>query len=128
MAGQRGKDLLLKLGGVSIGGLRTKSIRLNNAAVDITDQDSTNEWQELLANAGTKTAGVSGSGVFKDSAAEETVRSNAFSGTIGAWTVIIHDFGTITMSAQITELTFDGAHDGEVTFSLALQSSGAVTW
>jgi TP901-1 family phage major tail protein len=134
MAAQRGKDLLLKVDETGAGsfttvaGLRTRSLAFNAAIVDITHTESANEWRELLAGAGVKTARLSGSGIFKDEASDETVRSYFFDGTIRDWQIIIPDFGTVEGAFQITALEYSGGHDNELTFEIALESAGALTF
>jgi TP901-1 family phage major tail protein len=71
---------------------------------------------------------VSGSGVFKDQASDELIRSYVFAGTISNWQVVVPDFGTVEGPFQITSLEFSGRHDGEVTFDLALESAGELTF
>ena len=134
MAAQRGKDLLLKAdttgGGsfVTVAGLRTRSLAFNAAIVDITHTESVNEWRELLAGAGVKTARLAGSGIFKDASSDETVRALFFDGTIRDWQVVIPDFGTVEGAFQITALEYSGGHDNELTFEIALESAGALTF
>lgn len=132
MSAQKGRDLLLKIdstgGGVftTIGGLRTRSLSFENESVDITHADSSGQWRELLAGAGVKRARLSGAGVFKDDAADATLRQVLFDGIIRAWRVIIPDFGTIEGAFQITSLEYSGTHQSELTFELALESAGAL--
>ena len=134
MTAQRGKDLLLKVdtdgaGSFStVAGLRTRSLAFNAATVDITHAESADEWRELLAGAGVKTARLSGSGIFKDAASDETVRSTFFAGAIRDWQVAIPDFGTVEGAFQITALEYSGGHDNELTFELALESAGALSF
>ncbi len=134
MAAQTGRALLLKVdtdgaGAFStVAGLRSKSIALNAELVDVTNADSANAWRELLAGAGVKSARVQGSGIFKDAAADETVRGLFFNATIRDWQVIVPDFGTIQGAFQIAALDYAGEHDGEVTYTLALESAGALTF
>lgn len=135
MAAQVGRSMLLKVGDgggtevfTTAAGLRTKSFKMNNAAVDITNSDSTNQWRQLLANAGVKSFTVSGSGVFQDAAVDETIRSLFIAGTIRNWQVIIPDFGTFKGLCQIVDLSFDANYDGEQTFSITLESAGEPTW
>jgi len=136
MAAQTGKDLLIKVGNndgppetfTTVSGMQSKSIAFNSTTVDITDSDSTNRWRELLEGAGVKTASVSGDGVFKDSASEETVRGYFFGGSIHDYQVIIPDFGTVEGLFQITALEYSGEQDGESRFSMTLESAGALTW
>lgn len=134
MVAQKGKDLLLKADSDGLGsfetvaGLRTRSLAFNAQAVDVTDSESAGQWRELLAGGGVRTASVAGSGIFKDAASDETVRGLFFNGTIRDWQMIIPDFGSVMGAFQVTALEFSGAHDGEVTFDLALESAGALTF
>lgn len=134
MAAQKGKDLLLKLdhdgdGGFStVAGLRSKQLSFNAQTVDITHADSADRWRELLAGAGVRSASVSGSGLFKDSASDAAIKDVFFAGQIREWEIVIPDFGVISGSFQITALEFAGNHDAEVTFDLALESAGAITF
>jgi TP901-1 family phage major tail protein len=134
MSAQRGKDLLLKVDTTGSGafatvaGLRARSLAFNAATVDVTHAESTDEWRELLSNAGAKSARISGSGIFKDAASDETVRGLFFAGTIRNWQVVIPDFGTVGGAFQITALEYSGSHDNELTFELALESAGPLSF
>lgn len=134
MTAQKGKDLLLKVdatgggGFTTVGGLRTRQLSVNAETVDVSHSESAGQWRELLAGAGMKTARVSGSGIFKDSASDATVREYAFNGTVRNWQVIVPDFGTIEGPFQIASLEFSGRHDGEVTFDVSLESAGQLTF
>ncbi|QPC87216.1 phage major tail protein, TP901-1 family [Mesorhizobium sp. NBSH29] len=134
MVAQKGKDLLLKIDSnglgtfVTVAGLRSKRIAFNSETVDVTDADSAGRWRELLAGAGVQRASLSGSGIFKDAASDATIRSRFFAGQIVAWQMIVPDFGTVEGPFQITALEYTGAHDGEVSFEIALESAGALTF
>lgn len=133
MAAQKGKDLLLKLDDgtgafISVAGLRTRRLAFNAETVDITHAESAGRWRELLAGAGVRRAALSGAGVFKDAAADAKIRELFFDGVIRAWQVIVPDFGTIQGPFQITSLDYRGDHAGEVTFDLALESAGELTF
>lgn len=134
MTAQSGRDLLLKVDetGASafatVAGLRAKRIAFNAATIDTTDAQSVGQWRELLAGGGIKRAAISGSGIFKDAASDETVRSLFFNGTIRNWQIIIPDFGTIEGEFQIVSLEFSANHQSEVSFELALESAGAIAF
>ena len=134
MVAQKGKDLLLKLDQsgagsfVTVAGLRTRRLAFNSETVDVTDSESAGRWRELLSGSGVQRAALSGSGIFKDQASDAAVRASFFSGAIGDWQFVIPDFGTVEGSFQITALEYAGAHDGEVTFELALESAGAISF
>ncbi len=130
MAAQKGRDLLLKADStgagvfVTVAGLRNRSLSLNARPVDITNADSVNGWREVLEGAGVKSASLSGTGVFRDDAADETVRGLFFNGTIRNWQLIVPSFGIVQGAFQVTALEYAGEYDGEVTYSLALESAG----
>ncbi|WP_163269008.1 phage major tail protein, TP901-1 family [Chelativorans alearense] len=134
MGAQKGKDLLLKLDEdgqgrfVTVAGLRTKRLAFNSETVDITDADSVGRWRELLAGSGVQRASVSGSGIFKDAQSDAMIRGRFFAGEIAAWQFAIPDFGTVSGGFQITALEYSGSHDGEVTFEIALESAGPVSF
>ena len=134
MGAQKGRDLLLKVDASGSGsfqtvaGLRSNAVSFNAGSVDVTNQESAGQWRELLAGAGLKSASVRGSGIFKDAASDLTIRGVFFSGLIREWQVIVPDFGVIEGPFQIASLEFGGRHDGEVTFDLALESAGAISF
>ena len=132
MGAQKGKDLLLKMndgtGYVTVAGLRSRKIAFNAETVDVTHAESVDRWRELLEGAGVKRASISGRGLFKDAASDALVRQAFFDGTINACQVVVPDFGTIEGPFQISSLEFSGEHNGEVTFDLALESAGALTF
>lgn len=134
MAAQSGKDMLLKLDQtgsgsfVTVAGLRTRSLAFNAAAIDVTDAESAGRWRELLAGGGIKRAAVAGSGIFKDASSDATIRSLFFAGTIRNWQLILPDFGTVEGPFQIVALEFAADHAGEVTFELALESAGQLSF
>ena len=134
MTAQKGKDLLLKVdtngaGSFStVAGLRSNAVSFNTRPVDITNAESAGEWRELLAGAGAKNASINGSGIFKDQAADETVRSYFFDGTIRDWQITIPNFGTVAGAFQISSLEYTGEHDGELSYQMALESAGQLTF
>ncbi|MGB6119249.1 MAG: phage major tail protein, TP901-1 family [Mesorhizobium sp.] len=134
MVAQKGKDLLLKLDAdgvgafVTVAGLRTKRLAFNSETVDVTDGESAGRWRELLGGAGVQRAAVSGAGIFKDQASDEAIRAAFFAGAVRDWQLAIPDFGTASGPFQITSLEYSGSHDGEVTFEIAMESAGAVTF
>jgi len=134
MAAQSGKDMLLKLDQtgsgsfVTVAGLRSRSLAFNAASIDVTDAESAGRWRELLSGGGIKRAAVAGSGVFKDQDSDATIRSLFFAGTIRNWQLILPDFGTVEGPFQIVALEFAADHAGEVTFELALESAGQLSF
>lgn len=135
MTAQRGKDLLIKIGSgavpeifSSVAGLRATALAFNAQTIDVTNADSIDMWRELLAGAGVKSAQISGSGVFKDAASDETVRASFFNQTLANWQIVIPSFGIVTGPFKVTALHYEGPYDGEVKTSLTLASAGALTF
>lgn len=132
MAAQKGKDLLVKIadgtGFTTVAGLRTRRLAFNAETVDITHAESANRWRELLDGAGVKRASVSGRGLFKDAVSDALMRQTFFDGAIVNYQIVIPAFGTVQGPFQITNLEFAGEHNGEVTYDLALESAGEMTF
>ena len=133
MAAQKGRALLIKVGDgaeseafTTVAGLRSSTITLNDETVDITTKDNA-PYRTLLANAGIQSLTISGSGVFTDAAVEETLRGYLGSATLKNFQVVIPDFQTYEGEFQLTSLEYAGEYNGEVTYSLTLESSGQIT-
>lgn len=134
MVAQKGKDLLLKVDKntvgtfVTVAGMRSRRIAFNAETVDVTDYESAGRWRELLAGSGVQRASINGSGIFKDAQSDADIREMFFNGTIVPWQIIVPDFGTIEGLFQITSLEYAGTHNGEVSYELAIESAGALTF
>jgi TP901-1 family phage major tail protein len=134
MAPQKGRDLLLKLDAegegvfTTIAGLRTHTLALNAQTVDVTHQESTGAWRELLDGAGLRSANVRGSGIFCDAESDALVRAAFFTGAIHDWQIAIPDFGIVEGGFQIVALEYAGRHDAELGFELALESAGELSF
>ena len=132
MAAQKGKDLLVKIdngaGFVTVASLRARRLSFNAETIDVTHAESSGQWRELLAGAGIKRAGVAGRGLFKDAASDALMRQCFFDGAVKDFAIVIPDFGTVEGPFQIVSLAFAGAHNGEVSYDLALESAGALTF
>jgi len=131
MAAQKGSDVLIKIAvsgsQVTVGGLRSSSITLNDEMVDISTKDSSNN-RELLPQGGIQSMSISGSGVFTDTNSEQQVRTNFGGATLSSMSFVIPDLGTYSGSFQITSLEFAGEYNGEATFSMTAESSGAISF
>ena len=134
MAAQKGKAILIKVdtngSGTfgTIGGMRSKSIKLNKETVDVTDSDSTEQWRELLSGAGVKTCSISGSGVFKDSTNEALIKTNFFTDKIAEYQFIVPDFGTFEGPFDVTSIEYSGEYNGEAQYSMSFESAGQITF
>ncbi len=131
MAAQKGRTFLLKLGtagaGGTVAGVRTTGATINNEAVDITNKDSAG-WRTLLEGAGTQSVDISVDGIASDGSTYETLKGYAQAGSINGMQLVGDDTDAISGSFLITSFAETGAHNGELTFSASLVSSGTVTF
>lgn len=133
MAGQKGRDVLIKIGDggdpetfATIAGIRAKTISLNARSVDGTSGESPEAWRELIAGAGVKSASVSGAGVFKDAASDAQIREAFFTQAANSFQLVIPGFGVIAGPFLVESLDYSGDHDGEAAFAITLASAGAL--
>lgn len=135
MAGQKGRDVLIKIGDggaseafTTVAGIRAKTISLNARTVDGTSGESAEAWRELIAGAGVKAASVSGAGVFKDAASDAMLREAFFTQAARSFQLIIPDFGTLAGVFLVESLDYAGDHDGEAAFAITLASAGVLSF
>ena len=109
-----------------MGTLRSNSFVINGETIDVSDKDST--WRELLPGGGILSMSVSGSGVFKDAALDETLRAQAQAQTLDNYEMRSGNGDIWRGAFQVTSYERGGEHNGEETFSVSLESSGAITF
>ncbi|RDE04808.1 phage tail tube protein [Sphingomonas aracearum] len=132
MAIEKGSAFLLKVGDgatppgfTTVAGLRTTQLSVNGEMVAITHKES-GGWRELLSGAGVRSVSVSGAGVFTGSAAEMRVKSNALAGTIDDYRLSFESGESLTGRFLVTRLDYAGDYNGERSYTMSLESSGAV--
>ena len=133
MSAEKGSAFLLKVGNgatppvfATVAGLRTTQLSVNGEAVNVTSKDS-GGWRELLSGAGVRSVSVAGSGIFTGSAAETRIKGNALSGLIDDYELSFESGERMRGRFLLTRLDYAGDHNGERTYALSLESSGAVT-
>ena len=82
----------------------------------------------MLPQGGVQSMTISGSGVFTDTSAEQQLRTDFGGSTFTSYSFIVPDLGIFAGTFQITSLEFAGEFNGEATYSVTLESSGAVTF
>lgn len=134
MPSQKGRDLLLKIGDgggpevfTTVGAARTVSMLLNNQPVDNTTMDS-NGFQGLQADAGVQTLEITLEGLFKDTAAEETLRLSAFNRTVKNYQLLFPNGDMLAAAFIIHDYRRGGSFDGLETFSVTFMRSGSSTF
>ena len=132
MTAQTGAAFLLKIADGSqppayqtVAGLRTTQMSINGDTVVVTHKES-GGWRELLSGAGTRSVSVAASGIFLGSQAESQVRVHALGGTIADYELSFEDGEKMRGRFLVQRLDYAGDFNGERTYTLQLESSGAV--
>lgn len=133
MAAQAGKDLLVKIDDgtgtySTIAGLRARQMTLNANVVDITDQESSGRWRELLSGAGIRHATLTGAGIFRDVASDTALRQIFFDSAIRNFQLVIPSFGILQGPFLVAALVYKAEYAASVEFDLTLESAGALTF
>lgn len=132
MAVESGAAFLLRMsdGGApeefrTVAGLRTTQLSIATEQVVITNKGS-GGWRELLPAGGVRSVSISGAGVFTGSEAELALKSRALAGALNRFEVRFEGGERIRGSFQVTRLDYSGDFNGERTYTMSLESSGAV--
>ncbi len=132
MPAERGSAFLLKIGNgaappvfATVAGMRTTQMSVNGEAVNVTTKES-GAWRELLSGAGVRSVSVSAGGIFTGSAAETRVKANALAGLLDDYELSFESGERLRGRFLVTRLDYAGDYNGERTYTLSLESSGAV--
>lgn len=133
MAAEKGSAFLLKIGDggmpvsyTTVAGMRTTQLAINAEPVVVTHKGS-GGWRELLPSAGVRSVSIAGSGVFTGSGAEARLKQQALAGNAESFEVAFESGEKVRGTFLITRLDYGGDFNGERTYTLALESTGAVT-
>tara|TARA_R110000868_G_scaffold223318_2_gene475203 strand:- start:10981 stop:11367 length:387 start_codon:yes stop_codon:yes gene_type:complete len=120
-----GRDLLILKGATAIAGAQENGISIDNSPIDITSIGD-GGYRTLAEFAGMRALDISVSGVWVD----KVIRDQALGTTMLLTDITIEfaDGGDIAGDFYLASYEETGAHDGAVTFTAALQSSGAWTY
>ena len=80
----------------------------------------------MLSGAGVRSVSVAGSGIFTGSAAEARIKANALAGLIDDYELSFESGERMRGRFLLTRLDYAGDYNGERTYALSLESSGAV--
>lgn len=139
MTAQAGKQMLIKKEDATtagdfntVCGITTKDLSINNTKIDVTVPSCTAPegklWQKSV-DGGISSLAVSGNGIFtSDDTAKEMNELALSDAPRDTFQVVVPGLGTYEGEFTIDTLTIGGAQDGAVSFSIALMSSGAVTF
>lgn len=132
MSAEQGSAFLLKIGDgatppnfTTIAGLRTTQLSIKGETVVITNKGS-GGWRDLLGGAGVRSVSVAAAGVFMGSVAEAQIQANALSGTLAVYQLSFASGQTMTGQFLVAKLDYAGDFQNERSYTIALESSGAV--
>lgn len=130
MAAQKGRDFLLYIGaagsGTLVADMRSTSFRRAGETVDVTTKDSAGA-RTLLAAGGSYSVSLSGTGVVSDNDQTATLDGYVKARSIQAMGIVWADGDKIDGNFQVTQFEAAGEHNGEQTWNITLESSGATT-
>lgn len=134
MPSQKGRDLLLKIGDggdpevfSAIGAARTVAVSVNNRLVDNTAMDG-DGFQGVQPDAGVQAMELMLEGLFRDAAAEETLRATTFSRTVRNYQLLFPNGDMYAAGFAVGDYQRGGSFDGLETFSVTLVRSGGGTF
>ncbi len=132
MAVESGAAFLLKMSDGAepetfrtVAGLRTTQMSFTTDPVVVTNKGS-GGWRELLPTGGIKSVTIAGAGVFTGSEAELALKSRALSGALDRFEVSFEGGERLRGSFQVARLDYSGDFNSERTYTVSLESSGAV--
>lgn len=110
-----------------IGAIQSNSIEIAASEIEVTTQSS-DENREILNDRGIKNLNINVTGLATDSSLHKALELNVFSNKLRWFRLVKVDDSSRTYLARfkISNLSQEGAHDGAVSLSFALMSSGAV--
>lgn len=134
MSSQKGRDLLIKIGDggapeifSTIGAARATSMALDNRSLDATPMDGAG-IQSVRADAGVQSMRVTLEGLFKDGAAEETLRAAAFDRVSRNYELLFPNADRYAAAFVVESYARTGVFDGLEAFSVTLVRNGPGTF
>ena len=124
MPGFLGRLNTLTWGGVTIAGVREKSLKVNGTAVDETTGDDSG-WRVLLSTPGEKTFDLDISGVVRD----KTLPTDFFAGNVQKAMVYTRSDGSVISGTfHLENYNQTDPYNNVTTFDASFKSSGAVVF
>lgn len=108
-----------------VAGMRTTQLSIASETVVVTNKGSAG-WRELLKTGGIRSVSMSGAGVFTGSDAEMRLKLRALGGGVDRFEVSFESGERLRGAFQVTRLDYAGDFNAERTYTLNLESSGAV--
>lgn len=131
MAAEAGRDLRIEYSSDgstynAVAGARTDSLTFNNEAIDITDKDDAGV-RTYLDDIAVKSMSLSCTGVATAPTFSALAAAAASGTALHNFRVAFGSFATYTGSFFITSFEATGEQADTITFTMSLESSGAIT-
>ena len=134
MAAEAGRDLRIAYDADGAGsgtaaviaGARTDSMTINNEPIDITDKDDAGV-RTMLNNVATKSIEISCTGVLKNDTLITLADSAAEDAALNFFEIDVGSLRSYRGQWFISSFEVTGEQEDAITFSMTLQSSGAIT-
>mgnify|MGYP006445191117 CR=1 FL=1 len=125
MAKNVGRNFVIKRAGTTIAAARTKTITINNEAIDVTTDDDSG-FRTLLEEPGQKQIDLSVEGLTDN----DDLISKAANGTslIDTYTLEFPSGATIEGDFRFNSLEVGAEYNAAATFTAEIQSTGAYTY
>lgn len=129
MAGFNGRQFTFDWDSVTLVGVRTRTLTINNEYVDVTTDDDSG-WRTLLADPGLRSVEVTIGGVTSDEVLLAEIMKASIEGETLAANLPsnLSSPGSLSGTYLVSSFEQSGDHDGEVEFSATFMSSGEVTY
>lgn len=128
---EKGFDIIFQvLDGVTyrtLGGLRERSVTINNEQVDVTSA-STLGYRRLLEGGGTRSVDIAASGVFEDDAASVLLQDKLFANTHATLRFLFENGDELAGSFAVATGEMSGTYNDGRLHSFSFQSAGAYTF
>lgn len=131
MAAIKGRSIIVQRGGVTLAGVRTKSLTINGSPIDITNDDDAGV-RKLMDEPGQIDVGISVSGILtNDALLQESLSASDRTQTTnfvmpGGWTGS-PSYQSLSGNFFMASFSITGEYQGAATFEAEFQSAGAVT-
>jgi len=102
-------------------------LTINSESVDITDKSQAG-WRILGEDMGLKSMSVSLDGVYTNSSVENVIRAYATTGNVFNAIVVTESGDSWKGEWYIPSYSRSGVYNGEETFSITVESAGAITY
>lgn len=125
MAKNVGRKLEIRRNGTLIAGVRTKSVTINNEAIDVTSDDDSG-FRTLLDEPGQKQVDLSVEGLTSD----DVLLAAAADGSsfIDTYTITFPSGAEISGDFRFNNFEMGAEYNSAITFTAEIQSSGSFTY